>query len=95
MRTRKVRSTPYRAQIPMLCKRQTPSKPATPVTFQILSLPSRRRIPQRALDSVVPAVAGFLERPNTWVKHASLTLLHRMASGNDLGGVLRLVRGSK
>lgn len=39
-------------------------------------------------------MASFLERPSMWIKHACITLLHLMASKNDIGVVLALAKGS-
>lgn len=62
--------------------------------FQIMSTPRRSTSPG-ALEGVVPAVASFLERPSLWVKHACLTLLHRMVTRNDIGAALVLAKGER
>ncbi|CAN0153209.1 unnamed protein product, partial [Pylaiella littoralis] len=64
------------------------------LVVKIMSNSSTRMINTRVLEGVTTTVVRFLERPSLWVKHASLTLLHYMATRNDLVGVLILTKSS-
>eukprot|EP00752_Nemacystus_decipiens_P010771 g9583.t2 len=64
------------------------------VVSKITSIASWRRTNLSVLEGFIPTVASFLERPTLWIKHACITLLHLMASKNDIGVVLALAKGS-